>query len=101
MLTAGALSTHTMDPSGVTSRSLPISGVVQIKEYNDTQLLALRRDAQTGSLDLLTFGKGWYFRISDHIAEYEMPGFAWPADGSQEQMRQAQLRFMQQEGYGV
>ena len=101
MLAADALGSHAMDPSGLVSRSLPLSGIVQIKEYSDTQLLALRRDAETGSLDLLSFGKGWYFRISDHFAEYEMPGFAWPADGSQEQMRQAQVQFMRQEGYGV
>ena len=71
---------------------------MQIKDYNAAHLLMLRRDADTGRLDLLTVGKGWYFRITDHIAEYQMPGF-WAADGSQEQMRLSQEGFARKEGW--
>lgn len=62
-----------------------MNGVLQIDDQ-DAQLLAgLRRDPETGRLDLLSFRKGIFFRISDHISEYMMPGYEYPPDQARTQ----------------
>jgi hypothetical protein len=54
---------------------VPLAGLIHVGEQNDQFLLALRRDIETGRLDLLSFRKGLYFRLSDFVSEYMLPGY--------------------------
>ena len=33
---------------------------------------------ETGRLQLISFKKGLYFRLTDHVSEYMLPGYAFP-----------------------
>lgn len=58
---------------------MPVSmgGVCQVADQDAQFLVTLRRDGETGRLDLLSMRKGLYFRLSDHVSEYILPGFVY------------------------
>jgi len=56
---------------------VPLTGLTHVDDLDQQFLISLRRDIDTGSLDLVTFRKGAYFRLGDFLSEYVMPGFAY------------------------
>lgn len=54
---------------------VPLTGLIHVGDQDAQFLLAVRRDIESGSLDLLSFRKGLYFRLNDFVSEYMMPGF--------------------------
>ncbi|MEM9897341.1 MAG: hypothetical protein AAF789_13310, partial [Bacteroidota bacterium] len=56
------LSGFTQGPEGVEMFPVPLSGVMHIDEQNQTMLVTLRRNIDTGTVDLLSKLKGSYFR---------------------------------------
>lgn len=71
--------------AGVRAIPVPLGNLVAVADQGDEFLLALRRDAQTGALELVSFRKGAFFRLSDHVNEYDMPGYAYPEGDSFQQ----------------
>lgn len=65
----------TMGPAGVPIFPVPMAGVMQIADQNQMMLALLRRNMDTGSVDLISELKGAYFRLSDFASEYEFPEF--------------------------
>ncbi|MEO0916768.1 MAG: hypothetical protein AAFY31_07255, partial [Pseudomonadota bacterium] len=69
--------------AGVQTVPLPLSGVLHVAEQDNQFLLGLRRDLDTGAMELVSFRKGAFFRLSDFISEYNFPDYAYAegADG--------------------
>lgn len=65
--------------AGVTAIPVPLGNLVALVDQSPQYLLALRRDAASGGLELVSFRKGAFFRLSDHVNEYDMPGYDYPA----------------------
>ena len=66
--------------AGVKSRPLPLAGVLQIADQDAQYLAALKRNLTTGDVDLVSFRKGAYFRLSDFISEYNFPDYQYSTD---------------------
>lgn len=66
--------------AGVPAISLPLGNLVALVDQGPQFLLGLRRDPGTGGLELVSFRKGAFFRLSDFVNEYDIPGYAYPAD---------------------
>ncbi|MEM9544725.1 MAG: hypothetical protein AAGA77_02065 [Bacteroidota bacterium] len=71
----GMDSGFTMGPEGVNIFPVPMAGVMQISDQNQMMLSVLRRNMDTGAVDLISKMKGAYFRLSDFASEYEFPEF--------------------------
>lgn len=65
--------------AGVTAIPVPLGNLVALVDQSPQYLLALRRDAESGGLELVSFRKGAFFRLSDFVNEYDMPGYDYPA----------------------
>jgi hypothetical protein len=66
--------------AGLNAIQMPITNLVGLVEQDGAFLLALRRDPAEGGLQLVSYRKGAFFRLSDFVNEYDMPGYAYPAD---------------------
>ncbi|MEO1480750.1 MAG: hypothetical protein AAFU77_01505 [Myxococcota bacterium] len=74
---------------------VPITGVLHIADQNENMLVGLRRDAEEGDLELVTFLKNVYFRLTDFQSEYEIPGYVYGPEA--EQIKQFQNTMKQAE----
>jgi len=74
------------DTMGVTTTPIPLAGVFQAADQDAQFLLTLRRNMDTGAMDLVSFRKGVYLRLSEFVAEYNFPDYDYPdtqyADGA-------------------
>jgi hypothetical protein len=64
--------------AGVSSISLPMTNLQKVMDQGPQFLLALRRDAESGDLQLVSIRKGAFFRLSDHVNEYDFANYAYP-----------------------
>lgn len=76
--------------------AVPMGGLLQVADQNAQSLLGLRRDLDTGRLGLLSFEKGMYFRVTDFVSEYQMPGYSYAEKG--QGLKQWQEHKLVQEG---
>jgi hypothetical protein len=63
-----------------TYQEVPLAGLIRVDNQDEHYLAALRRDAETGRLNLISFMKGPYFRLSDFNSEYMLPGYTYTPD---------------------
>ena len=82
---------------GVPTVPLPLSGVVQAADQDVQFLLTLKRNLDTGDMDLVSYRKGAYMRLSDFISEYNFPDYAYI--DKQEGTRRFQNMLKMDEGY--
>ncbi|MGF1742797.1 hypothetical protein L4C34_17305 [Vibrio profundum] len=66
--------------AGLKTRPIPLAGVLHIADQDQQFLTGLRRDIFTGGVELVSFRKGVYFRLSDFISEYNFPDYKYPKD---------------------
>ena len=85
--------------SGVQTVALPLSGVAHIADQNQQFLLALRRDLDTGAMQLVSFRKGAFFRLSDFISEYNFPSYTYSEDPMSAGVRMFQNMLKIDEGF--
>ncbi|MEO8777934.1 MAG: hypothetical protein ABI389_04600 [Rhodanobacter sp.] len=80
------------DPyKGVKAIMTPMSAVMRLDNLNDNLLLALRREDETGAMQLATIQKGAYLRLSDFVNEYDFSDYVYrPNDPSHAFHRVAQ-----------
>ena len=71
--------------AGVQAMPVPLGNLVALVDQSAQFLLALRRDPASGALELVSFRKGAFFRLSDFINEYDMPGYDYPAEDTFQQ----------------
>lgn len=75
----------------------PMVGLLQLADQDPAHLVSVRRDPEQGDLELVSFLKGVWFRLSDFQSEYEIPSYEYPAD--QDGIRQFQNMMKVDEGY--
>jgi hypothetical protein len=63
---------------GLKSTSIPISGIAQLGNQNKEFLGALRRDAESGAMELVSIRKGAFLRLSDFVNEYDFADYRYP-----------------------
>jgi len=83
--------------AGVRTIPVPLSGVMQAADQDAQHLLALRRDQRTGQVQLVSYLKGSYFRLSDFISEYNFADYQYAPE--QDGIRQFQNMLKASEGY--
>ncbi|MEL6103499.1 MAG: hypothetical protein AAFR68_19550 [Pseudomonadota bacterium] len=77
---------------GVQTTPLPLSGVVHAADQDNQFLLTMRRDLDTGTMELVSFRKGAFFRLSDFISEYNFPDYAYSEEAQGVRMFQNMLK---------
>ena len=81
------------------STPLPLAGVRHVADQDAQFLLALRRDLDTGAMELVSFRKGSFFRLSDFISEYNFPDYAYADDPMSAGVRMFQNMLKADEGF--
>ncbi|MEM6339542.1 MAG: hypothetical protein AAF729_00205 [Pseudomonadota bacterium] len=85
--------------AGVETVPLPMSGVLHVADQDNQFLLAMRRDLDTGAMELVSFRKGAFFRLSDFISEYNFPDYAYAADQASQGIMMFQNMLKLDEGF--
>ncbi|MEM9355467.1 MAG: hypothetical protein AAGB04_04580 [Pseudomonadota bacterium] len=83
--------------AGVRSVAVPLAGVMQAADQDTRHLLALRRNQRTGRVELVSYLKGSYFRLSDFISEYNFADYKYKPQ--QDGIRKFQNMLKLDEGY--
>ncbi|MEM7613134.1 MAG: hypothetical protein AAF270_15730 [Pseudomonadota bacterium] len=65
------------DTLGVEGTHVPFAGTLQADNQDAQMILALRRNIDTGDVDLISSMKGVYFRLSDFVSEYTFPDYEY------------------------
>lgn len=73
--------------AGIATMQTPMSGVYQAADQDPQFLLTLRRNLDTGTMDLVSVRKGAYLRLSDFISEYDFPDYVYADNQSGEFLR--------------
>jgi len=63
--------------AGVSAQTIPLAGVLHMDMLNSQWLLTLRRNIDSGQLDLITVMQGAWLRLSDFISEYNFPDYRY------------------------
>lgn len=87
--------------AGLSTIEAPITNLVRLVDQDETFLLALRRDAASGALQLVSIRKGAFFRLSDHVNEYDFPNYDYPVGDAFQQdfIRPFQRLLRTEEGF--
>ena len=85
------------DTLGVEGTHVPFAGTLQAADQDAQFILVLRRNLDTGDVDLISSMKGVYFRLSDFVSEYTMPDYVYPESQQGTKMFHAMLKPI--EGY--
>ena len=76
---------------------VPMTGILHVEDQDPYHIVALRRDAAEGDLEIVSYLKNVYFRLSDFQSEYEIPGYTYPP--SQDFIRKFQNQMKRDEGH--
>ncbi|MEM0978110.1 MAG: hypothetical protein AAGJ34_11290 [Pseudomonadota bacterium] len=85
--------------AGVRTTPLPLSGVLHMADQDNQFLLGMRRNLNTGSLEMVSFRKGAFFRLSDFISEYNFPDYVYSDDEFAQGTRMFQNMLKGDEGF--
>ena len=85
-------------PAGFTGYAAPLSGLSQVSDQDGYHIAALRRNAESGKLELVSYLKNLFFRLSDFQGEYEIPGYAYN-EAQAKSMKPVQEMMKKDEGY--
>lgn len=61
--------------------AVPMAGLYHVADPGGPSLLGIRRNVDTGRLDLVSIPKGVYFRVSEYMSEFQMPSYAYKSEG--------------------
>ncbi|MEO0604007.1 MAG: hypothetical protein AAF211_21400, partial [Myxococcota bacterium] len=75
----------------------PMTAIMQLADQDAGRLLTVRRDLEAGDIEVMSFLKNVYFRLSDFQSEYEIPSYVYPPE--QDGIRQFQNFMKLEEGY--
>jgi hypothetical protein len=85
--------------AGVATIQTPMSGVYQAADQDPQFLLALKRNLDTGAMDLVSIRKGVYLRLSDFISEYDFPDYVYADNQAGQGIRGFHNLLKAEEGY--
>jgi hypothetical protein len=63
---------------GLKSTAIPMSGLAQLGDQNKEFFGALRRETESGAMELVSIRKGAFLRLSDFVNEYDFADFKYP-----------------------
>jgi hypothetical protein len=63
---------------GVKATYIPLAGVARIGVQDKEFLAALRRNEESGAMELVSMRKGAFLRLSDFVNEYDFADFRYP-----------------------
>ena len=66
-----------MQEAGLETSQIPMSGVFQAADQDGQFILTLKRNLDTGAMDLVSYRKGVYLRLSEFISEYDFPDYQY------------------------
>ncbi|MEM6317899.1 MAG: hypothetical protein AAF960_09520 [Bacteroidota bacterium] len=78
---------------------IPTANVMQIDIQNPQMLGVVRRNIETGDIDLVSELTGTFLRLSDFISEYDFPDYRYPDNKMQQGTKQYHDMVKQMEGY--
>jgi hypothetical protein len=85
--------------AGVETTTVPLSGVLHAADQNNQFILAMRRNLETGAMELVSFRKGSFFRLSDFISEYNFPDYQYQDNKFAKGVRMFQNLMKTDEGF--
>ena len=85
------------DTMGVENSRQPLSGVIQADVQDAQFILILKRNIDSGEIELVSQMKGSYFRLSDFVSEYNFPDYDYAESQAMTQMFHNMVKPM--EGY--
>lgn len=85
--------------SGVATTPLPLSGVLHAADQDNSFILAMRRNIDTGAMEMVSFRKGAFFRLSDFISEYNFPDYVYADNQVSQGIRMFQNMLKGDEGF--
>eukprot|EP00903_Cladosiphon_okamuranus_P003227 g3225.t1 len=74
------------DTLGADGTHIPFAGILQADDQDAQFILTLRRNIDTGDVDLISSMKGVYFRLSDFVSEYTFPDYTYAENQAGTQM---------------
>ena len=74
------------DTLGIEGTHVPFAGTLQAADQDAQFILTLRRNVDTGDVDLISSMKGVYFRLSDFVSEYTFPDYEYGENQAGTQM---------------
>ena len=78
-------------------QQIPTANVMHVDVQNQQMLAMVRRNIETGDVDLISELTGTFLRLSDFISEYDFPDYQYPE--SQAPVKQYHDMVKQMEGY--
>lgn len=66
--------------AGTPAVTLPLTGIMHLDDQDDYHVATLRRNAETGRIELVSFLKNVYLRLDDFVSEYDQPGYRYTGD---------------------
>lgn len=63
--------------AGVQTTARPLGAILQADDQDEQFLLTLKRNLDTGDVDLVSYRKGAYFRLNDFVSEYNFPDYQY------------------------
>lgn len=66
--------------AGVDINDIPLTGILQADEQNAYMITTIRRDAEEGDLELVSYMKNVYLRLGDFESEYEFSSYKYPEE---------------------
>ncbi|MEM6566412.1 MAG: hypothetical protein AAF665_18305 [Pseudomonadota bacterium] len=85
--------------AGVQTTPLPMSGVLHVADQDNQFLLGMRRNIDTGAMEMVSFRKGAFFRLSDFVSEYNFPDYVYADSQSAQGARMFQNMLKADEGF--
>ena len=79
--------------------TLPLSAVLHAADQNSLFILAMRRNLESGAMELVSFRKGSFFRLSNFISEYNFPDYQYQDNKFAEGVRMFQNLMKKDEGF--
>ena len=80
-------------------QEIPTANVMQIDVQNPQMLGIVRRNIDTGDIDLVSELTGTFLRLSDFISEYDFPDYRYPENQMGQGTKQYHDQVKQMEGY--
>ncbi len=78
---------------------IPTANIMQIDIQNQQMLGIVRRNIETGEIDLVSELTGTFLRLSDFISEYDFPDYRYPKNRMGQGTKQYHDMVKQMEGY--
>jgi hypothetical protein len=83
--------------AGTQPFDVPMTSILHVDEQDGYHLLTVRRNMDNGNLELISFMKNLYFRLSDFQSEFEFPDYEYPQGADFVKKLQNQMK--QDEGF--